>query len=605
MSQGKKKQNSLGRLLKVGGSRAALSYVGCVLSAVNAVLAIMPLVCIWFVMRDLVAVYPHFEQAMQAGFWAMLAVVFAVAGVVVYFAALMCTHLSAFRVAANMRKAMLRHLSRVPLGYFSTHSTGELRRTIDQCSADTENMMAHKLPDFVGSLVTPIAFLAVVFIFDWIMGLVCLIPLAVSFFALWWMMGRNNSEGGRRFMELYQEALLHMSAAATEYVRGIPVVKVFQQSVHSMKAFSEAISAFRDRAYQYALSCRTPQVIQLVAINATFAVLVPAGIAIAATTGDFAGFLTDFLFYVLFSAITTSMMSKVMYASEAVMIADEAVRRMDTVLSVPVVDEVDPAEALHPRGADVELKNAVFAYPGTDRAVVDDVCLSIPEGSTVALVGPSGGGKSTIASLIPRFWDVDAGCVLVGGCDVRKMTQSELMDHVAFVFQDDHLFKQSLADNIRAGRPEASDGEVLQAARAAQCDDIIAKFPHGLDTVVGAHGVYLSGGECQRIALARAILKNAPIVVLDEATAFADPENEALIQRALGKLCQGKTVLLIAHRLSTITGVDRIFVVDRGRIVESGSHDRLVESGGLYAQMWADYQVSATWKIERGDNDAA
>ena len=406
-------------------------------------------------------------------------------------------------------------------------------------------------------------------------------------------------------MQRYQEALNRMSTAATEYVRGIPVVKVFQQTVHSFKAFHAAIIDYRDMATQYVNFCRLPQVVQLVAINGTFAVLVPAAILLAASAGDFARFLTDFLFYVVFSAFTTTVMSKIMYASEALMMAEDSVRRVNEILAVEPMEEVRSEAAEHVSDASVALRGVTFSYPGAAVPAVRDVTLEVPAGATVALVGPSGGGKSTLASLIPRFWDPQEGTVAVGGADVRAVPTAELMDTVAFVFQNDRLFKGTLADNIRMGRPDASDEEVRAAAEAAQCADIIAKFPEGLSTVVGSAGVYLSGGECQRIALARAILKDAPVVVLDEATAFADPENEALIQQALGRLAAGKTVLMIAHRLSTVVDADLIAVVDGGVIVERGTHDELLAAGGLYARLWANYQQATQWKIEGGGAHAA
>ena len=599
------RKNPIVELLGFAGKRRAFAYAGCALSVLNAALTVMPYVCVWFVVRDLISVYPNWGEASSAGGWAMCAVGFAVLSVVVYFGALMASHLAAFRIAANMRKTMVRHVARIPMGYFSTHSSGEMRRVIDGCAGQTEDLIAHKLPDFVGSFATPVVFLVVAFLFDWVMGLACLVPILVSFAAMWWMMGREDAKGGRHFMELYQAALMRMSAAATEYVRGIPVVKVFQQTVLSFKAFHKAILDYRDMATNYTEYCRKPQVVQLVAINSTFAVLVPAGILLAASAPDFPAFLVDFLFYAFFSAMTTTMMSKVMYSSEAVMIAEDALRRMNTIMEVAPVACASADEARHPKDSSVELANVSFAYPGAKQPALRGVSLRVAAGATVALVGPSGGGKSTLASLIPRFWDVGEGEVLVGGADVRLIPAEELMNAVAFVFQNDRLFKQSLADNVRAGRPDASDAEVLAALHAARCDDIVAKFPEGANTVVGEDGVHLSGGECQRIALARAILKDAPIVVLDEATAFADPENEALIQAAFSALCKDKTVIMIAHRLSTVANVDRIFVIDQGSLVEQGSHDELVARGGLYARMWRDYQTSATWKIEGSGGHAA
>ena len=592
-------------LLRFAGPRRRLAYVGTFLAALNGVLSVLPLVFVWFVLRDFVVVAPHWDLAGDATLWAWLAFAAALVGLAVYFGALMLTHTAAFRVAANMRKRCLAHVARVPLGYFDANASGHLRRVIDGCAGQTEDVIAHKMPDFVASLVAPAAFLVAIFAFDWVMGLACLVPVVVSFFAMWWMMGRDVPEGGRHFMTLYQAALNRMSTAATEYVRGIPVVKVFQQTVHSFRAFHDAILDYRDMATNYVRFCRLPQVAQLTAINSTFVVLVPAAILLSYHAGDFALFFTDFLFYVIFSALTTTMMSKVLYSSEAVMMAEDSMRRVNEILAVGTLPEVGDAKAEHPRDASVFLENVTFSYPQMEQPAIRDVTLEVPAGSTVALVGPSGGGKSTCASLIPRFWDVERGRVLVGGVDVRNVATTELMDAVSFVFQNDRLFKGSIADNIRMGRPDATDEEVAAAAHAAQCDDIVAKFPEGLATRVGAEGVYLSGGECQRVALARAILKDAPIVVLDEATAFADPENEALIQQALSRLTKGKTVLMIAHRLSTITGADLIAVVDGGSVVERGTHDELLEADSLYARMWADYNRAAQWKIEGSDANAA
>lgn len=595
-----KQRGPVARMLDYAGRRKPLTLIGCLLSALNAVLAVAPLVCIWFVLRDLVSVAPDWGAASGIERWGWLAFAFAAAGVVVYFCALVCTHLAAFRAAANMRKRSLDHLAKVPLGYYDTHASGEISRVIDGCAAQTEGVLAHTLPDFVGSLVSPVALLAVMFTVDWVLGAVCLIPVAISFLCMWLLMGggRGGESDYMQFMMKYQDALTRMNKAATEYVRGIPVVKMFQQTVNSFRAFKQAIDGYTEFASKYVLLCEKPRLAQLVAINATFAVLVPAGILLASSAGDFSMFLTDFLFFVIFSALTTSMMNKVMYASEAVTMGSDAIRRIEELLSVPEVRSTGDGRPGH---FDVELRDVSFSYPNSDRKAVDHVTLSIPEGSTVALVGPSGGGKTTIASLVPHFWDVDEGSVAIGGINVRDMEQSTVMDLVAFVFQNEHLFKESLLDNVRSSCPDASQAEVEEAIKAARCEDIVAKMPHGLKTVVGSDGVYLSGGERQRIALARAILKNAPIVVLDEATAFADPENESLIQEALSKLTRGKTVLMIAHRLSTVVGADEICVVDRGRIVEHGCHDALVNAGGVYSGMWDDYQKSTSWKIERGD----
>lgn len=619
------KKNAILQLLQFAGSRKKLAYLGSLLAALNGILTILPLVFVWFVLRDLIQAIPvqseagsmetvtqatagswiESASAVGADFWAWAAFISAVIGILVYFCALMCTHLSAFRIAANMRKRCLAHIAKAPLGYLDVNASGKLRRIIDGCAGQTEDVIAHKMPDFIASLTAPLAFLVAMFVFDWIMGLVCLIPVAVSLFAMWWMMGRDVPEGGRFFMQRYQEALAKMSQAATEYVRGIPVVKVFQQTVHSFKAFHDAVVEYREMATQYVNFCKLPQVIQLVAINSTFAVLVPAGIILANNSGDFAAFLVDFIFYVIFSALTTTMMNKVMYSSEAVMMAEDSMRRVNEILDTPAMEEVGASAAKEPNDYSVELEEVHFAYPGTAIEAVDGVSLSVPEGTTVALVGPSGGGKTTLASLIPRFWDTTSGNVKIGDADVQEIPTEKLMDTVAFVFQNDHLFKGSLADNIRKGRPDASDEEVMAAIHAAQCDDIVAKLPDGLDTLIGAKGVYLSGGECQRVALARAILKDAPIIVLDEATAFADPENEALIQQALANLAKDKTVFMIAHRLSTIVNADMIAVIDEGHIVERGTHSELLAKGALYQKLWSDYARATEWKIEGGTKDVA
>ena len=595
-----RRRSPIMRLLGFSGGYGKFTIVGCVLSGVNALCSIATLVCVWFVLRDLIAAAPDWSAVPGVAGYGVAALAFALAGLAIYFAALMCTHIAAFRTATNMRAAALEHLSRAPLGYFDTHATGELRRVIEGATGLTEGVLAHRFPDFVGALAAPVAYLVVMFAIDWVMGLLCLVPIIVSAACMLWMMaggGDDENTSMMTFMKNYQDALDRMNKGAVEYVRGIPVVKVFQQTVRSFSTFRESIRAYREFASAYVRLCTPPQVAQLVAINGTFAMLVPAGILIARNTGDFPAFLSDFLFYVVFSALTTMMMTKVMYASQALTEAQDAVMRIERILDAPVMADADPVQAAVPADDSIEFDHVTFSYPGADAPALSDVNLRVPTGATVALVGPSGGGKTTAASLVPRFWDPCEGAVRIGGVDVRNIPLSDLMDRVAFVFQNDRPFKRSLADNIRAARPDATQSEVEAAARAAQCDDIIAKFPDGLDTVVGARGVYLSGGERQRIALARAILKDAPIVVLDEATAFADPENEALIQKALATLARGKTVLMIAHRLTTVMDADAICVLDEGRVAEQGTHAELAKAGGLYARMWDDYRTSVSWRI--------
>lgn len=598
------RRSGIKQLLAFGGRWRRFTVLGCVLSGVNALCSVAMLTCVWFVLRDLVAQAPNWSAATGATRYGVWAMGFAIAGLAIYFTALMCTHVAAFHTATNMRTAALKHLARVPLGYFCRRSTGELRRVIEGSTGMTENILAHRFPDFVGSLVTPVAYLVVMVVFDWALGLLCLIPVAVSLFCMFWMLGGGGGDENENmftFAKNYQDALDRMNKAAVEYVRGIPVVKVFQQTVASFTTFRESIEDYRKFASAYVRSCTKMQVIQVVAINATFAVLVPAGVIMARAAGDYRAFLSDFLFYVIFSALTTMMMTKMMYASQALTEAQDAAVRIQTILDAPVMEEANADGALLPADASIDFDHVCFTYPGTQQQALCDLTLHIPSGSTVALVGASGGGKTTAASLVPRFWDPDGGCARVGGIDVRRVLTETLMEHVAFVFQNEYLYHQSLLDNIRTARPSATRAQVEKAAHAAQCDDIIAKLPRGLDTVLGTKGTYLSGGEKQRVALARAILKDAPIIVLDEATAFADPENEALIQKALVRLTKGKTVLMIAHRLSTVVGADKICVLDAGRIVEQGTHAKLVSAGGMYARMWDDYQTAIMWSLgERG-----
>ena len=455
-------------------------------------------------------------------------------------------------------------------------------------------MLAHELPDLVGAVVTPVAAIILLFVFDWRMGILCLLPLILSVYLLMRMMGGNNAA----FFSRYQKAIEDLSAEATEYVRGIPVVKVFQQTVYSFKSFYSSIMSYSKLATDYSMGCGKPMTAFTTVLNGTFLLLIPAGMLLCRAAFDGWAVLADLVFYILFTPLCSMMMSRIMYASQATMEADEAVRRLDEIMDVePLPQSNRPRQA---QGTDVELRHVSFTYPEADIPALTDVSLRVPAGKTVALVGPSGGGKSTVASLIPRFFDVQQGNVLIGGVDVRAMATEELMGKVSFVFQDTRLFKASLLENIRAARPEAALDQVLAAAHAAQCDDILEKFPEGLNTVVGTGGVYLSGGEQQRIALARAILKDAPIVVLDEATAFADPENELLIQKAFETLTRGKTVLMIAHRLSTVQNADEILVMSDGRVAERGNHEALLRREGVYAAMWRDYQTSARWKVGKG-----
>ena len=585
-----KKQNSLSRILSYAGRHKNLTLLGCVLSALSAVSGLIPFVCVWLAAKNALVTWPDFEETHNLVRWGWIAVWTAVGSIVLYFAALMSTHIAAFRTARNIRYTAMQHVLKLPLGFFSENQSGRLRKLIDDNAGLTEDLLAHKLPDLAGTVVTPVAAIAMLFLFDWKMGLLCLLTMVLALLSMCLMMGGKNAG----FFHRYQQEIERMSGEAVEYVRGIPVVKMFQQTVYSFKAFYAAIKDYSDLASQYAMSCRVGQTCFLTFINGAFALLIPAALLMA-SGGNVREVLVNFIFYALFAPACGQMINRIMYMSEAVMEADEAVGRLDEILDQKPMEESKKQN--HPVNTTVSFDHVTFTYPGADHPALTDVTFTVRPGQIAALVGPSGGGKTTAASLIPRFWDTDSGTVSIGGVNVRDMNTEDLMKQVAFVFQNTRLFKESLLENIRAARPEASREEVIAAAHAAQCDDILEKLPQGLDTVVGTKGIYLSGGEQQRIALARAILKDAPIVVLDEATAFADPENEHQIQKAFEVLTENKTVLMIAHRLSTVQDADSIIVLNDGKIVEQGRHDSLLAQNGIYAAMWEDYQRSARWKV--------
>ena len=597
-----KKQNEIGVLLGYAGKYKALTFLGMFLSAIAMIMGMVPYVCIWLAARDLIRVAPNWTEATEIAKYGWAAFAFAFGGIIVYFAALMCTHLAAFRTAANIRKRGVAHLMKTPLGFFDNNASGLLRNRLDGGAAETETLLAHNLADIVGTAAMFVAMIVLMFVFDWRMGAACLVAAVISVLSMFSMMGGKNA----KLMMEYQQAQDAMSKAGTEYVRGIPVVKVFQQTVYSFKAFKAAIEDYSAKAEKYTGGvCRVPQSVNLTATEGVFIFLVPAVLLIAPSAlsaGNFAGFITNFAFYAVFSAIVSTALARIMFASSGLMLAKTALARIDTVMNAPTLEITDDPQV--PKDNGVEFKDVTFTYDGAEHPALDHVSFKVLPGQTVALVGPSGGGKTTAASLIPRFWDVSSGEALVGGVNVKDIDPHVLMDKVAFVFQNTRLFKTSILENVRAARPDASREEVLSALHAAQCDDIIEKLPNGIDTLIGSDGTYLSGGEQQRVALARAILKNAPIIVLDEATAFADPENEALIQKALRTLTEGRTVIMIAHRLSTVVGADRIIVLEGGKVIEEGTHNELAKGGGLYERMWKEYNQAVKWKISSVKEDA-
>ncbi len=591
-----KKQSDLAVLLDYAENYKGLTYLGLALSAIAMILGMLPYICIWLAARDLIAVAPDWTKAVNIAGYGWMAFAFAVAGIVIYFCALLCTHLAAFRTASNIRKKGMEHLMKAPLGFFDSNASGLLRNRLDGAASETETLLAHNLADIVGTIAMFITMLVLMFVFDWRMGAACLLAAVISVAAMFSMMGGKNAG----LIAEYQAAQDAISKAGTEYVRGIPVVKVFQQTVYSFKAFKQAIEDYSKKAEHYQGDvCRIPQAINLTFTEGAFIFLVPASIVIAPLAlegGSFAAFVTNFAFYAVFSAIISTALAKIMFAAGGIMLAQTALGRINQVMSAPTLPVTDNPQI--PQGNRVEFDDVSFTYEGAKVPALSHVTFTAEPGQTVALVGPSGGGKTTTASLIPRFWDTSSGTVKVGGVDVKEVNPHTLMDNIAFVFQNNRLFKTTILENVRAARPDASIEEVKAALSAAQCDDIIAKLPDGINTMIGTEGTYLSGGEQQRVALARAILKDAPIVVLDEATAFADPENEALIQKAFAVLMKGRTVIMIAHRLSTVVGADKIIVLNEGRIEEEGKHEELLKKNGMYSRMWADYNRAVLWKIE-------
>ena len=586
-----KKQSDLSRLMGYAGNYRYFTYASWVLSGASALVALVPFVYIWKILRDVLNAAPDYAQAVNIPHYGWMAVLFAVLSYLIYVAALMCSHLSAFRVATNLRLAVSEHLAVLPLGFAETFGSGKLRKIIHESTGAAETFLAHQLPDKYNAMATPIGLLVLLLVFDWRLGLLSLVPVALGFVIMSAMTGRRMADKMRQ----YGNALESMSNEAVEYVRGIPVVKTFGQSVFSFKKFKATIDEYEKWVIAYTKELRMPMMLYTAAINGVFAFLIVGGLLFT-RNGVTSEFLLNLLFYIIITPVISLTLTRIMYMSENELVVADALARVDSVLDAEPVPENDHPR--HPKDASVSLKDVHFSYDGkTD--VIKGVSLKIQPGQMVAFVGPSGGGKSTLANLICRFFDVQSGSVRVGGADVRDIPKEELMDTISFVFQNSRLLKGSILDNVRLGRAQATEAEVLAALKAAQCMDIVEKFPEGIHTVIGTKGVYLSGGEQQRIAIARAMLKNAPILILDEATAFADPDNEAKVQAAFARLAKGKTVLMIAHRLSTVANADCIYVVQDGQIVESGTKDELCAQNGLFARMWQDYQASVQWKVAK------
>ncbi len=578
------KNNDLERLLRYAGRYKALTYLSWVLSAISAILALLPFICIWLIIRDVLAS----EYGMIARYGAY-AVALAIISMLVYIAALMCSHIAAFRVAANMRKEMLSHVISLPLGVEDRFGSGKMRKIINDSSAATETYLAHQLPDRAAAIATPIGLIAMLLWFDWRLGLLSLLPVVLGFLIMMRMTGERMQER----MKQYQDALADMSNQAVEYVRGIPVVKTFGQTIYSFRLFKDSIDRYEKWVIEYTKELMRPMIIYTGAINSSFA-FITAGAFILSSGGITPEIILNVLFYVIITPVISITLTKIMFKSEEAMIIHDAIMRVDTIMNEK--PQSDAHNELVPSDSSVKLEHVTFSYDGKKNAV-HDVSIDIPSGSLVAFVGPSGGGKTTLASLIARFFDPQEGTIRIGGLDIRDIPKERLMQHVSFVFQDSHLIKGTIKDNVKLAKPDASDDEVLEALRKAECMDIIEKLPDGINTVLGSGGIYLSGGETQRIAIARTILKNSPVIILDEATAFADPDNEVKVQKAFSSMLDGRTVIMIAHRLSSITDADRIYVLSDGEIRENGTFNELLEKNGLFSQMWNDYQSSVEWKV--------
>ena len=586
-----KKQSDLSRLLGYAGKRKFFSYASWVLAAPSALVSLAPFYFIFNIIKEVFETTPDFGNAKNLTFNGWMAVLFAVVGYLLYIAALMCSHMAAFRVATNMRKDVLSHLVKLPLGYVEEVGSGRLRKIINDSTAASETYLAHQLPDKAVAVAIPIGLIALLFIFDWKLGILSLIPVVLAFLIMASMTGKKMAQKMRE----YQNSLDAMSNEAVEYVRGIPVVKTFGQTVFSFKRFKATIDNYEKWVISYTKDLRIPMMLYTAAINSVFVFLIAAAL-IFTKNGVTNEFLLNLIFYIIITPVISLTLTKMMYQSENAMIVADALQRVDTILDAEQLPEA--VNGKKPSDSSVEFRNVSYSYDGEKNAV-ENISLNIPSGSTVAFVGPSGSGKSTMANLISRFFDVSEGQVLVGGVDVRNIKKEILMDNVSFVFQNSHLIKGTILDNVRMARPQASKEEVMNALEKSQCMDIVKKLPNGVDTVVGTNGVYLSGGEQQRIAIARVMLKNAPVVILDEATAFADPDNEVMVQKAFSELAKNRTVIMIAHRLSTVAGADRIYVLKDGKIEEYGKYYELINNGGMFSKMWNDYRHSVDWKVSK------
>ena len=585
-----KKDSNLKKLFDYAGNYKYLTIASWILSTLSALIALIPFVYIWKVMKEVLDVSPNFQEAQNLSHNSWMAVLFSIIAILVYVLALLCSHLSAFRVQANIRIKAMHHVVKLPMGFMDSMGSGKVRKTIFEASSATETYLAHQLPDKANAIATPIGLLVLLVVFDWKLGLLSLIPVVMAFLIMSAMTGKNMAKK----MKEYNNSLEKMSNEAVEYVRGISVVKTFGQSIFSFKRFKQSIDNYEKWVISYTKDMRLPMVFYTTLINGIFAILIATTLVVT-SNGVSNEYLLNLMYYIIITPIITLTLTRIMYASENELIVSDAMARINEIMNIKPLSE--PTTPQHPKDNSIVLSNVSFKYKGADKNALENISLSIRQGEHIAFVGPSGGGKTTLASIIARFFDTDSGSIAIGGVNIKDITKEELMNTISFVFQNSKLFKTSILENVRMAKPNASREEVLRALHDAQCDDILEKLPNGIDTIIGTKGVYLSGGEQQRISIARVMLKNAPILILDEATAFADPDNEYKVQKAFNIMSKGKTVLMIAHKLSTITTADRIVVIKDGSILDIGTHEELQNKSGLYSDMWKEYQKTVQWKV--------
>ena len=585
-----KKDSNLKKLFDYAGNYKYLTIASWILSTLSALIALVPFVYIWKVMKEVLDVSPNFQEAQNLSHNSWMAVLFSIIAILVYVLALLCSHLLAFRVQANIRIKAMHHVVKLPMGFMDSMGSGKVRKTIFEASSATETYLAHQLPDKANAIATPIGLLVLLVVFDWKLGLLSLIPVVMAFLIMSAMTGKNMAKK----MKEYNNSLEKMSNEAVEYVRGISVVKTFGQSIFSFKRFKQSIDNYEKWVISYTKDMRLPMVFYTTLINGIFAILIATTLVVT-SNGVSNEYLLNLMYYIIITPIITLTLTRIMYASENELIVSDAMARIDEIMDIKPLPE--PTTPQHPKDNSIVLSNVSFKYKGADKNALENISLSIRQGEHIAFVGLSGGGKTTLASIIARFFDTDSGSIAIGGVNIKDITKEELMNTISFVFQNSKLFKTSILENVRMAKPNASREEVLRALHDAQCDDILEKLPNGIDTIIGTKGVYLSGGEQQRISIARVMLKNAPILILDEATAFADPDNEYKVQKAFNIMSKGKTVLMIAHRLSTITTADRIVVIKDGSILDIGTHEELQNKSGLYSDMWKEYQKTVQWKV--------